>query len=319
MTILRQGLAAILLSSAVPAFAQPVSIADPGYASAQASAYVVKALLEDQIGTLTEIVASSSVPVIWEALNRNSGEIDIWTDVWLPNQSGLVEQYTGAGKNVNLTANSYAGTQKYCTLTATAEKHDIRSVFDLTDPEKAKLFAPVGGDRGQIWVGAAGWLSTNFEEIRARNYGFAPFFDLLRSDEAVATAGLDAAAKSGGAWIGYCYAPNQNYARYDLTDLEEPPHDPATWVVADQSAPDWAAKSKIGSAYKDAAIHIAYTDRFAAESPEGVRIVESIAFTTRDINELAYAIAVEGTAPDQAARDWIAANGERVAGWLAGK
>jgi len=302
-----------------PVAANAVSIADAGYATAQGTAYVVKLLLEDQIGADTKIVPSSSVPVIWEALNRNAGEIDIWTDVWLPNQVALVERYTGQGKNVTLAKNSYVGTQGYCTLTETANTQGIHSVYDLTDPEKARIFAPKGAARGQLWLGAAGWLSTNFDEIRARDYGVAPFFDLIRSDEAVATAALDTASKTGGTWIGYCYAPHQNYVRYKLTNLEEPKHDPATWQVANQSDPDWLAKSHISSAYKDAAIHIAYSNHFANANPEGARIVEAIHFETQDVNALAYSIAVEGKTPAQAARVWLDANRERVAGWLLSK
>lgn len=308
----------VALLLATPA-AHAVSIVDAGYATAQGTAYVVKLLLADQTGAETKIVPVSSVPVIWEGLNRNNGEIDIWTDVWLPNQDALVAKYAGAGKNVTLAKNAYAGTQGYCTLTATAEAHNIHSVYDLTDPDKAKVFAPKGSERGQIWLGAAGWLSTNYEEIRARTYGFAPFFDLTRSDEAVATAALDNAAKTGGAWIGYCYAPHQNYVRYKLTNLQEPEHNPATWQVVDQSDPDWLKKSRISTGYGDAAIHIAYSNHFAQTNPDGVKIVEAIHFNTQDVSALAYAIAVEGKTPEQAARGWLDANKARVADWLSAK
>ncbi|MCS3432289.1 glycine betaine ABC transporter substrate-binding protein [Klebsiella sp. BIGb0407] len=318
MTHLPQRLmTALAIFVAAPVLAEPVTIADAGYATQQGSAFIVKTLLEQQLGTETKIVPATSVPVIWEALNRNKGEIDVWTDVWLPNQQGLVSQYTGNGKNVTLTANSYLGGQGYCTLTKTADKYDIHSVYDLTDPEKAKVFAAKGSDQGQIWLGAPGWLSTNYEEIRARDYGFAPFFNLVRSDEAVATANLDNADKTDGAWIGYCYSPHQNYARYKLTNLTEPAHDPATWVTVEGTDPQWLAKSKIGSGYQDAAIHIAYTKHFADNNPQGVKIIEAIEFTTQDINELAYAIAVQGLSPEQAAQQWVSKNQKRVAGWLA--
>lgn len=300
-----------------PALAQanPITIADPGYATAQGTAYVVKVLLEEQLGKEVEAVKAGSVPVIWEALNRNGGEIDIWTDVWLPNQQALVDQYAGEGGKVKLAANSYAGTQGYCTTKATTDKHDIHSVFDLADPAKAAVFCADGKGKGKIWIGAAGWLSTNIETVRARDYGFADFFELQTTDEAVATADLDAAVKAGTGWIGYCYGPHQNFARYALEVLEEPKHDDAAWTFVEPSDPNWLEKSSIKSAYKDAAIHIAYSRSLAESAPEVAAILEKVTFTTDAVSKLAFAIAVEGKAPDDAARDWIAANPDVVAGW----
>lgn len=301
-----------------PALAQanPITVADPGYATAQGTAYVVKVLLEEQLGKEVEAVKAASVPVIWEALNRNGGEIDIWTDVWLPNQQALVDQYAGEGGKVTLARNAYAGTQAYCTTKATAEKHDIHSVFDLSDPAKAAVFSADGTGKGRIWIGAAGWLSTNIETVRARDYGFAEFFDLQTTDEAVATADLDAAVKAGTGWIGYCYGPHQNFARYELQVLEEPAHDDAAWTFVEPSDPNWLEKSKINSAYRDAGIHIAYSKSLAESAPEVAAVLEKITFTTDAVSKLAFAIAVEGKTPEDAAREWVAANQDVVAGWI---
>jgi len=310
--------ASAALAAFLPALAQanPITIADPGYATAQGTAYVVKVLLEEQLGKQVEAVKAGSVPVIWEALNRNGGEIDIWTDVWLPNQQALVDQYAGEGGKVKLAANSYAGTQGYCTTKMTADKYDIHSVFDLSDPAKAAVFSADGKGKGRIWLGAAGWLSTNIETVRARDYGFADFFELQTTDEAVATADLDAAVKAGTGWIGYCYGPHQNFARYELEVLEEPPHDDATWTFVEPSDPNWLEKSSIKSAYKDAAIHIAYAKSLADSAPEVAAILDKVTFTTDTVSKLAFAIAVEGKTPDEAARDWIAANPDLIAGWI---
>ncbi|MGV3549263.1 ABC transporter substrate-binding protein [Rhizobium sp.] len=298
------------------AVAQPITVADPGYATAQGTAYVVKLLLEEQLGQQVEAVKSSSVPVIWEALNRGTGEIDIWTDVWLPNQKSFVDQYAGADGKVKLAPAFYAGTQGYCTTRDVADKNDINSVFDLADPAKAALFSTDGKGKGRIWLGAAGWLSTNIETVRARDYGFADFFDLQTTDEAVATADLDAAVKAGKGWIGYCYGPHQNFARYDLKVLEEPKHDEANWKFVEPSDPNWLEKSSIKSAYKDAEIHIAYSKTLAEKAPEVAAVLDKVTFTTDAVSKLAFAIAVEGKTPEDAAREWLAANPELVASWI---
>ncbi|MFC0338897.1 glycine betaine/proline transport system substrate-binding protein [Kushneria avicenniae] len=310
-------LGATLATTANAADSRPIAITDPGYATAQGTAYVVEALIQDRFGDQTRIVNTTSVPVIWEALNRNNGDIDIWTDVWLPNQAPFVDQYTGDKGQAILAQPSYAGTQGYCTTRATAEKHDIHSVYDLSNPDKISAFDSNGDGKGEIWLGAAGWLSTGFERIRARDYGFADFFDLQTTDEAVATAALDAAVKKGTGWVGYCYAPHQNFARYDLVQLEEPPYDPNAWNVVDSSDPNWLEKSSIASAYKDAAIHMAYSRSLKTRAPEVAALLERVTFTTEEVNQLAYAIAVENTPPREAAQEWIAAHPDIVAQWTA--
>lgn len=297
------------------ALAAPITIADPGYATAQATAFVVKAVLEDQLGAEVKTVEAASVPVIWEALARDTGEIDVWTDVWLPNQQALVDKNTGADGHVTLSPKFYAGTQAYCVDKASADKYDIHSVYDLSDPEKAKVFSADGKGKGKIWIGAAGWLSTNIETVRARDYGFADFFDLQTTDEAVATADLDAAIKAGTSWVGYCYGPHQNFARYDLEQLEEPAHDDATWKFVEPTDPNWLAASSIKSAYKDAEIHIAYSKSLATRSPEVTAVLDKIQFTTDAVSKLAFAIAVEGKTPEEAAKAWLAANPDLVAAW----
>src|SRR5690606_4775598 len=103
----------------------------------------------------------------------------------------------------------------YCVTKATADEHGIKDVIDLSNPDNAVLFDTNGDGKGEIWIGASGWQSTNIETVRARDYGFADFFDLQTTEEAGATASLDNAVKSGKPWVGYCYSPHQNFALYD--------------------------------------------------------------------------------------------------------
>ncbi|QEN85831.1 hypothetical protein FZC33_06255 [Labrys sp. KNU-23] len=309
-------LSAILVTGA-GAQAATITIADPGYATAQATAFVVKAVLEDRLGTDVKIVNAASVPVIWEALARDTGDIDVWTDVWLPNQAAAVEQYVTKAGAAKLSPLFYAGTQGYC-VTKSAAEQGVKSVYDLADPDKAKLFDAKGDGKGQIWLGASGWLSTQIEKVRARDYGFADFFDLETTDEAIATASLDKASKDGKGWIGYCYGPHQNFARYELVHLQEPAHDDKTFTfVNPKDDPAWFEKSAVKSAYKDAEIHIAYSKSVADRAPEVARLLERVQFDTQTVSQLAFEIAVNKKTPDEAARAWVKAHPDLVAKWQA--
>jgi glycine betaine/proline transport system substrate-binding protein len=250
-------------------------------------------------------------------MDRNKGEVDIWPDVWLPNQQGLVDKYVKGAGTVKLAQNGYEAKQGYCVTQVTVDKYGIKDVADLANPDNAKVFDTNGDGKGEIWIGASGWQSTNIEKVRARDYGFADFFDLQVTDEAVAAASLDRAAKADKPWVGYCYGPHQNFARYKLAFLSEPKHDPAKFVMLQPSEdPQWFEKSKVSSAYADTTVHIAYAASLAQRQPELTAALDRITFNPDDISKWAYAIIVDKKPADDVAKDWIKAHPDEVAKWF---
>ncbi len=306
----------LLLASAGAGFAADVTMPDPNYATATAVMNVIKAAAEEELGLEVATVTTTAVPVIWEAMARNNGEIDIWPDVWLPNQQGLVDKYVGGAGAVKLASNGYKAVQGYC-ITKAASDAGVKNVTDLTDPEKAKLFDANGDGKGEIWIGAPGWQSTNIEKVRARDYGFADLFDLQTTDEAVATASLDKAAKANKPWIGYCYGPHQNFALYDISLLDEPKHDDASFVVVQPNDdPAWFEKSKVASGYADTTVHIGYAKSLAERQPELVAALDRMSFEPKDVSQWAYEIIVNKKPADAVAKEWIKANPDVVGKWF---
>lgn len=315
--LLEAAFGAFLLAAPSGAFAADVTMPDPNYATATAVMNVIKAAAEQELGLKVGTVTTTAVPVIWEAMARNKGEVDIWPDVWLPNQQGLVDKYVKGSAAVKLAANGYEAKQGYCVTKVTTTDHGIKSAFDLANPDNAKLFDTTGNGKGEMWIGAPGWQSTNIEKVRARDYGFAEFFDLQATEEAVAAASLDRAAKAKKPWVGYCYGPHQNFARYDLAFLDEPKHDPAKFVVVQPNDdPQWFEKSKVSSAYADTTVHIAYASSLAQRQPELTAALERMTFNPDDISTWAYAIIVDKKPADEVAKAWIKANPAIVAKWF---
>jgi glycine betaine/proline transport system substrate-binding protein len=315
--ILTTALFSLLAAGTVPAFAADVTMPDPNYATATAVMNVIKAAAEQELGLEVSTVTTTAVPVIWEAMSRNKGEVDIWPDVWLPNQQGLVDKYVEGNKTVKLAKNGYEAVQGYCVTKTTVTDHNIKSVYDLANPENAKLFDSNGDGKGEIWLGASGWQSTNIEKVKARDYGFAEFFEQQVTEEAVATASLDRAAKANKPWVGYCYGPHQNFALYDLAMLEEPKNDPAKYVVVQPNDdPEWFEKSKVSSGYASTTVHIGYAASLAERQPALVEALERMSFKPEDVSKMAYEIIVNKKPAPDVAKDWIKANTETVSKWF---
>jgi len=306
-----------LSATATASFSADIRLPDPNYPGGRATVHAIKAIAEEVLGLEVETVTTTAVPVIWQSMHRGKGEIDIWPEVWLPNQQGLVDKYVKGEKSVRLTGPSYGAIQGYCVTKAASEKHGITSVFDLGDPDKAALFDSNGDGKGEIWIGPAGWQSTNIEKVRARDYGFAEFFELQSLDEAVATASLDKAAKAGKPWIGYCYGPHQNFALYELVILKEPKHDPAKFKMVQPNAdPAWFDKSSVSSAYADTSVHIAYSTDLAERPPALAKLLENVKFDSDLVSKWSYEIAVNKREPADVATEWVKANMDMVTGWV---
>lgn len=314
-----KGLLCGALIGCIPAIAvgQDVTIADPNYPVGRATAYIIKAVAEQELGLEVNTVASGAVPVIWQAMDRGKGEIDVWSEVWLPNQQALVDEYVQGKGTVKLSTHPMKGNMGYCATAVTVKKHGVKSVYDLANPDNAQLFDSDGDGKGEIWIGAAGWPSTNNEKVRARDYGFAEFFELQSTDEAVAMAQLDRAAKANKPWVGYCYGPHQNFSLYELEYLDEPPHDPSKWnVVQPDEDPNWYEKASITTAYPDLDVYVAYSARLEESAPLFVEFLNNLRFDAKTVSQWAYELAVEGKEPDTMAREWVQENPDIVNKWL---
>ncbi|MFE0018042.1 glycine betaine ABC transporter substrate-binding protein [Mesorhizobium sp. NPDC059054] len=315
--LLGLSLGVTLFATTASALSADVTMPDPNYATATAVMNVIKAAAEQELGLSISTVTTTAVPVIWEAMDRNKGEVDIWPDTWLPNQQGLVDKYVKDKKSVKLAENGYEARQGYCVTQVTYDKHGIKNVSDLANPDNAKIFDRDGDGKGNIWIGAPGWQSTNIEKVRARDYGFADFFNLEATDEAISNATLDSAANQDKPWIGYCYGPHQNFARYKLQFLEEPQNDPAKFVVVQANEdPQWFEKSKIASAYAKTTVHVAYASSLTDRQPDLVAALERMQFNPDDVSKWAYSIIVDKKPADEVAKDWIKANPETVSKWF---
>src|SRR5690606_3760112 len=97
-------LALLTMAAATSTTAQAadVVIPDPNYISGRTTAFAVKAVIEEALGLEVEMITTTAVPVIFEAMARGNGEIDIWTETWLPNQSGMTAKYVDEEKTVTM-------------------------------------------------------------------------------------------------------------------------------------------------------------------------------------------------------------------------
>jgi len=291
--------------------AADIVIGVPAWPSAQVTAHIIADTLQDyDVGV--ELKEKGTLTIL-AGIGR--GEVTVHPEVWLPNLQGLVEKLEADGV-VRLSANTVPATQNLCVTRETQELTGIESVTDLTDPKTAGRFDSDGDGRGELWIGAPTWSSTEIEQIRAHSYGYDQTMDLLEAPEDVAMASVDASAAVGRPIVFYCYGPHHVFELHDVVRLTEPDHDPGRWNIVKRSQDnEWLEKSRADTAYPPSRFQIAYATSLEQTAPEIAKFLSAIAFDENDITEMSYAVEVDRKSPEIVAREWLENHQDRVGAW----
>ena len=312
-------LLAISCAGAISAFGSVAQAADvvigvPNWPSVLATAHVLKVALENNLGLEVELQSATN-PVVFEAMD--SGSMHVHPEVWLPNQDNLNQQFVSDKKTVRMNPNGVAGDQAMCVTKGTAERTGIANLSDLTDPEMAKNFDTDGDGLGEIWIGAAGWASTNVEKIRAKSYGYDATMSLKEMDETLALAEVDNAVTQDQDIVFFCYTPHHMFALHELVILKEPAYDEAQWnVIQPTDDPEWLEKSNAAAAWNTANLHIHYAASLEADQPEAAAMLANVSLDTDTVSTMTFALVVEKQDPAEFAAKWVEENADTVDSWL---
>lgn len=315
LTTLAASLALTL--GATSAMAQEkVMVGEPSWPGAKIMSRVIGQIIETRLGGEAGYAPGANA-VIFAAMDGGRGDIDVHPDVWLPNQSSFTDEYVDQKGTVALSSGSYEGRAGFCTPTYMAEKHNMKSVFDLATPMAQELYDTNGDGKGEIWVGASGWASTNVHKVKVRDYGIETFLEPSTEDETVFYSRLKDAVDQEQGVVFYCYSPHYVHALYDVTMIEEPEYDPATYKIVqpDQDA-DWYNKSSITTGDQVKTVTVAYSKSLEERNPAAASFLSQIDMDADELSQLTYQVVIQGKDIDAAVSDWLAANGDTVDGWL---
>ncbi len=312
-TIMGSILAASIGLSGIAAAADVV-LGVPNWPSVKATGEILKYIIEENLGVEVEIQNATN-PIVFEAMD--SGSMHVHPEVWMPNQQNLHDTYVTDKGTVSMNPNGVVAFQGMCVTQDTADRTGITELVSLTDPSMAEQFDTDGDGKGNIWIGAAGWASTNVERIRAKSYGYDETMNLDVMDESLALARVDTAVTRGENIVFFCYTPHHMFVLHDLVPLKEPKHDPAKWnVLQPTDDPDWLEKSSAPIAWTVARLHIMYASRLEKDQPEVASFLSKVKLNTDLVTEMTYAVIVDKRDMAEFAKEWAEKNSELVEKWL---
>lgn len=300
---------ALAISSA--AFSADLVIAMPNWPSGQATANILKVSIAKEFGLNADVQPLGTL-LAFNGLEK--GTVDIHPEVWQPNLESVIKTFVTEKGAVVLAKHGVPAWQGICATPAAAEK-GIKSITDLSDPEKTKILDTDGDGKGEMWLGAPAWSSTGIERVRANTYGYANNLTLVESEEEVAMAGLDIAIATNQPLVFACYAPHFIFDLHKIVRLTEPAHDASKWKLVAANDPLWLTKSSASTAWDAANFRIGYASAFAKKHPDIAAFLEKVDLTPEEATAMSYALEVERVPPLDYATKWVADNAKRVDGW----
>ena len=130
--------AALVASAGAAAAQEKVTFSDLSWNGAQAIGHVLSTIIEDQMGGEAEIVSGmNQAAVIMAGMDKGDGSIDVFTDLWMPNQQALWDEYIDGNQTV-ATNSPYQGTSNIYVPSYMTDR--VKSIEDLKNPEVAAMF-----------------------------------------------------------------------------------------------------------------------------------------------------------------------------------
>ena len=292
MKILTSTGAALLLSAlALPALADDASscgtvrFSDPGWTDITATNGVAAVLLT-ALG-YTPDIPTLSVPVGYEALKN--GQTDVFLGNWLPAQQSFRDDLDAHGSIVELVQN-LEGAKFTLAVNKAGADAGVADFADL-DAQRDAFDGKIYG----IEPGAPANQSIQ-AMIEADEFGLGDW-ELVESGE---QAMLAQVSRSGSSPVVFlAWAPHPMNEAIEITYLS-------------------GGDAQFGPDFGGATVHTLAREEWVEACPNAAKLFSQLIFDVPMENVLMGRILDDGMDPQDAAKEWIAENPDRVQGWLDG-
>lgn len=233
----------------------------------------------------------------WTGAQR--GDIDLITEVALPNQGDLAAEAEG----MEIVSETYGGAEQGWFVPSYVVEpggpaEGLTSVEQL--PEYAEVFDST------LYDADPGWVTTEQNRARLAGYGLDDWEHVV-GGEAAELAQVERSVAREEPILAYLYRPHAIHAQYDLTLLEEStPYEEGCFAEGGDGACAMPAYSA----------NIAASTDLAEEAPQFVAMLEEFAIPLEEMEEMQAAVEVEGLDVEEVAAEWVEGHQEEISSWI---
>lgn len=87
-------------------------------------------------------------------------------------------------------------------------------------------------------------------------------------------------------------------------------------MIQPSEDPDWFSKSMAMTADATKIIHVGYSLSLVERAPQVANLLKNISVDTQTMSDWTHQVVIDNSEPATVAQEWIAANSERIDGWL---
>lgn len=270
----------------------------PWSAAALTTALIAEVTAQHPELGVAEIETTALGPApAWAGAQR--GDVDLLTEVALPNQQELADQ---AASTVQIVSQTYGDAEQgwFVPTYATQPGQPLAGLTGVT--QLNDYSAALGG---KLVDADPSFITSEQNAKRLQGYGLD--LEQVTSSEAAQLAELRRAYERQEPILVYLYHPHWVFGEFEMTQLEEPtPHTPDCLTTGDGACamPSYSAS-------------VAASNRVRDEAPAFYAMLERFELPLADIEPLLKRIDVDNEDAEDVAKDWLAANPDAVAQWLA--
>ena len=277
---------AAAMSAEAPSCAT-VRMADPGWSDITSTNGVAGTLLKG-LG-YKQTVNTLSVPIIFQALS--TGQLDVFLGNWMPAQTNFVEPLLKADK-MALVRPNLQNAKFTLAVPDYVAAEGVKTTADL-----GKHADKFGSRIYGIEPGAP--ANQNIQRMLTAGEDGLKGWKLIESSEQGMLGEVERAVRDKK-WIAFlAWEPHPMNERFPITYLS-------------------GAEQYFGPNYGSTTVNTMARTGYAAQCPNADRLFRQLSFTVPMENAIMAAIATQKQDGTVAARNWVKANPDKLAGWLDG-
>ena len=246
---------------------QNIKIALPSWDGGKFIAYDLANQLEKKFGYVVKFVEIET-DSMWVELDKNRGAVDIFPDLWMPNQEHNWKKFVVESGSVKFNKAPYSGKQGFYLLTG---KDAIEAeIENIVRDETLALLDTDRDGLAEFWPGDPTWHSTIFNKVKLKSYLIGEKIELIMENNEPFIATLDYRAKNNLPLLFYYWEPDWIHAKYNILPVKEPPYTDGCRDIIDPSeSVTWLADSKFGCAYPASSVYVVFRDEFTNDDKLG--------------------------------------------------
>ncbi len=286
-----------------------VTMDENAWAGATANVYVLKYVLEKNLGCTVNIEKLPESTPLFQAMA--DGKVDVVPEDWNNILLKVNQKYVKSGTILNLGSNGVIGHIGWFIPTYLLKQYPQLKTWQGLKGKESIFKSPESGSQGMFLGGDPSYVQKDQQLIKQLGLNFK-FVSV--GAEPAQVARWTQAYKQKKPMLFYWYTPQYLNTAYQLSEIKLPPR---SKKCVDSYNPklgnDW---SIYRCAYGQTIIGKLMTSKFAKSGSPAVGVIRRWKWSANDQNYVANLIAGQHMDPEKAAEQWVKANPGKVKAWL---